>query len=295
MTIQKSGFVALIGRPNVGKSTLLNTLLGEKISITSRKPQTTRWQILGIKTFDDAQIIFVDTPGMHSEQKRAMNRYLNRVARSVLQDADVIVMMIDAIRYTTEDAHVLSNLKNSEKPVILAINKIDLLKDKQKLLPMIETLKQAFNFSAIVPISAKNNKNTSGLEEEIVKYLPAGPALFPPDQHTDKSIRFQISEIIREKLIQATTEELPYTTAVEIEQFAEEKKITEISAIIWVEKQGQKIIVIGKGGAVLKKIGMQARREIEKLLGNRVFLRLWVKVKEQWTDDEKALRTLGYE
>ncbi len=295
MTVTKSGYAALVGRPNVGKSTLLNALLGEKLSIISSKPQTTRWQILGIKIVDDAQIIFVDTPGINREHKRAMNRYLNKLASSVLHDADVIVFMIDAGSWRSEDDMVLEKLKHTTQPVILAINKIDLVKDKGELLPFIDRMKGKFPFKHIVPISAAEADNLDELEKEIAALLPPGPMLFPEDQITDKSIRFQAAEIIREKIIQSTEEELPYAVTVEIEEFKEEEKLTEINAIIWVERQGQKIIVIGKGGSKLKKVGMQARREIEKLTGNKVMLRLWVKIKENWTDDDRALRSLGYE
>ncbi len=295
MTVTKSGFVAIIGRPNVGKSTLLNSLIGEKISIISDKPQTTRWQILGIKTLNHAQIIYVDTPGLHREEKRAMNRYLNRIASAVILEADVIVFMIDVASWRSEDEMVLKKLHDAAKPVILVLNKIDLLNDKAELLPIIDKLKSKFHFTHIIPISAIENINTPHLEEEIAKLLPEGPQLFPEDQITDKSVRFQVAEIIREKLIQVTEEELPYTTTVEIEQFQPGEKLTEISAVIWVERPGQKIIIIGKKGARLKKVGTQARREIEKLLNTKVFLRLWVKIKENWTDDERALRSLGYE
>lgn len=294
-TINKSGYVAIIGRPNVGKSTLLNCLLGRKISITTPKPQTTRWQILGIKTVDDTQLVYIDTPGLHDDQTRAMNRYLNRVASSVLLDADVIVFVVDVTSWRHEDDLVLEKLHNTDKPIILALNKIDLLKDKAEMLPFIDKLKEKIPFMQIVPLSALKAENVLPLEEEIIKLLPEGTQLFPEDQVTDKSVRFHVSEIIREKLILATEEELPYTTTVEIEEFKEEEKITHIGAVIWVERQGQKVIVIGKGGAMLKKIGTQARRDIEKLLGRKVFLRLWVKVKEHWTDDEKALKGLGYE
>jgi GTP-binding protein Era len=270
-------------------------LLGEKISIISSKPQTTRWQILGIKTLENAQIIYVDTPGMHREEKRAMNRYMNRVATSVIHDADVIIFMVDGLAWRDEDELVLENLQESTKPVILVINKIDLLKDKSALLPRIEKLKERFDFVQIIPISALEADHTSELEKDIVALLPESLPLFPSEQLTDKSIRFLAAEIIREKLIQSTEEELPYTTTVEIEQFQEGDKLTEISAVIWVERDGQRVIVIGKKGAKLKKIGIQARREIEKLVGGKVFLRLWVKVKKQWTDDDKALRSLGYQ
>lgn len=295
MTVTKSGYVAIVGRPNVGKSTLLNHLLGEKVSITSPKPQTTRWQILGIKTLDDAQIVYIDTPGVNHTEKRAMNRYLNRVATSVLLDADVIVFVVDATIWRTEDQEVLKSLQSLEKPIVLALNKIDLLNEKGELLPIIAIMQDKMDFAAIIPVSALDEENTATLENEIIKLLPEGPQLFPEDQITDKSERFQIAEMIREKLIWATDEELPYTTAVEIEEFKQTEKLTEISAVIWVERQGQKVIVIGKKGARLKKIGIQARRDIERLLGGKVFLRLWVKVKENWTDDERVLRTLGYD
>ena len=295
MTIHKSWYAAIIGRPNVGKSTLLNSLLGEKISITSPKPQTTRWQILGIKNFPDAQIIFIDTPGMHTGEKRAMNRYMNRIANSVLLDADVIIFMIDATNFRHEDEMVLAKLQQVEKPVILAINKIDLLENKAEILPLIEKFKDKFAFAHIIPLSVLEEQNTEALEKEIIALLPEGPALFPEDQVTDKSLRFQIAEIIREKLIQCTEEELPYATTVEVEQFKENEKITEISAIIWVERQGQKVIIIGKKGERLKKIGTLARRDIERLIDKKVFLRLWIKIKENWTDSEQALKSLGYE
>lgn len=295
LTIKKSGFVAIIGRPNVGKSTLLNALIGQKVSITSPKPQTTRWQTLGIKTLDHTQIIYIDTPGMHKEEKRAMNRYMNRIASAVILDADVIVFMIDATSWRGEDEMVLKKLHEAEKPVILVINKIDLVGDKAELLPIIQKLKDKYHFAHIIPISAINEENTQHLEQEIAKLLPEGPQLYPDDQVTDKNIRFQVAEIIREKLIYATDEELPYATSVEIEEFAQEENLTKIGAVIWVERQGQKIIIIGKKGAGLKRVGIQARRDIEKLVGTKVFLRLWVKIKENWTDDDKALRSLGYD
>lgn len=295
MTITKSGYVAIVGRPNVGKSTLLNHLLGEKVSITSPKPQTTRWQILGIKTLDTAQIVYIDTPGVNHAEKRAMNRYLNRVATSVLLDADVIIFVTDVTVWRAEDQEVLKTLQTLDRPVVLVLNKIDLLNEKGELLPVIANMQTKMDFAAIIPVSALDEENTGTLENEIIKLLPEGPQLFPEDQLTDKSERFQIAEMIREKVIWATDEELPYTTAVEIEEFKQTEKLTEISAVIWVERQGQKVIVIGKKGARLKKIGIQARRDIERLLGGKVFLRLWVKIKENWTDDERVLRTLGYE
>lgn len=295
MTINKSGYIAIVGRPNVGKSTLLNQLLKEKLSITSPKPQTTRWQILGIKISNNAQLVYIDTPGLHKEEKRAMSRYMNRVASAILFDADIIIFMIEATAWREEDELVLKKLQKVDKPIILVINKIDLLNDKQQILPLIERLKDKLKFAHIIPVSAKEEENINSLEEEVIALLPQGPLLFPEDQITDKSTRFQITEIIREKLIQMTEQEVPYTTSVEIEQLNENEKLTEISAIIWVERPGQKIIVIGKKGARLKKIGSAARREIEKLLNGKVFLRLWVKVKDRWTDDERALKSLGYQ
>ncbi|OGT60683.1 MAG: GTPase Era [Gammaproteobacteria bacterium RIFCSPHIGHO2_12_FULL_45_12] len=291
----KSGYAAIVGRPNVGKSTLLNELLGEKVSITSPKPQTTRWQIMGVQSLPDAQIIYLDTPGIHEEEKRAISRYLNRVATSVMFDADVIVLMVDATQWKSEDELVVKALKQTDKPIILAINKMDLLAEKAAVLPLIEKLKNKLPFAGIVPISAKKALNTHALQHDIIQLLPEGPLLFPVDQLTDKSIRFQAAEIIREKLICSTEDELPYTTAVAIEAFTQDEKITEISAVIWVERPGQKAIIIGKKGDHLKKVGMAARRDLEKLVKGKVFLRLWVKVKEHWTDDEKSLRGLGYE
>ena len=296
--IERCGYVAIVGRPNVGKSTLLNALVGQKISIVSPKPQTTRHQILGIKTVDGAQAVFIDTPGLHKAERRAMNRYMNRLASSVIPDADVIIFMIEAGHFKEDDELVLDKLKETKAPVILVLNKVDLLKDKGRLLPFINELKEKFNFAEIVPLSAKKAKksdNVAELEKMIMQFLPKGPHLFPDDQITDKNERFQVAEIIREKLIRETEQELPYTTTVIIESFKTEEKLISISAIIWVEREGQKPIVIGKNGERLKKIGTQARKEIETLLGNKVFLRLWVKVKDDWTDDERALGSLGYE
>lgn len=294
-SITRSGMVAIIGRPNVGKSTLLNSLLERKLSITSSKPQTTRWQVLGIKTTDQTQIIYIDTPGLHQTEKRAMSRYMNRIAHSVLLDADIIIFMIDAKAWKDEDELVLKKLQQITKPVILVINKIDLLKDKTKLLPMIDQLQKRYSFTHIIPISALKSDKIIQLEKVIIRLLPEGPPLYPEDQITDKTIRFQIAEIIREKIIQTTKQELPYATTVELSQLKQTEKLATISAIIWVERSGQKAIVIGQSGSQLKKIGSQARRDIETLLQQKVFLRLWVKVKEQWTDDERALKSLGYE
>ncbi|MES2218494.1 MAG: GTPase Era [Pseudomonadota bacterium] len=294
-TPSRCGYIAIIGRPNVGKSTLLNCILRRKVSITTEKPQTTRTQILGIQTKGADQYVYIDTPGLHEAGKLAMNRYMNRMATSVIGDADVILFMIEAGRFGREDAQALEKLQHVTKPVILVINKIDKLKDKALLLPFIEKVSIKFPFADVVPLSAKNADNVDALETVIAKFLPENPHFFPDDQITDKPINFQIGELIREKLIQATEQELPYSTIVEIENMEDKTKFIEINAIIWVERDGQKPIVIGKDGERLKKIGTRARKDIETLLERKVFLRLWVKVKASWTDNERALKNFGYE
>ncbi len=286
------GYVAIIGRPNVGKSTLLNALIGKKISITSPKPQTTRNQILGIKTIGDAQAIFIDTPGLHKAERRAMNRYMNKLASSVIMDADVVLFMVEALRFNDDDEVILQKLKEIKAPVILVINKVDIIKDKSRLLPFINELKEQYPFKDIVPMSAKKKDNVNELETLVMKLLPEGPHFYPDEQLTDKNEQFQVTELIREKLIQETQEELPYSTTVVIDSFVDEETILKISAIIWVEREGQKPIVIGKDGEMLKKIGTLARKDIQKLVGKKVFLRLWVKVKDNWTDDERIVSSL---
>jgi len=293
MTHTYCGYIAIIGRPNVGKSTLLNDLIGQKISIISPKPQTTRHQILGIKTVDNVQAIYIDTPGLHAAEQRAMNRYMNRLASSVIADADVVIFMIDALRWYDEDDAIIEKLHFSTAPVILVINKIDLLKDKSRLLPLIERLKTRFSFAHVVPLSAKNHDNIAALEKIMIPLLPERPFLFPEVQVTDKDERFRIAEIIREKLIYATEQEIPYSTTVVIESLKSEGNLLTINAMIWVEREGQKPIVIGKNGEQLKKIGTQARKDIEKLVKQKVFLRLWVKVKSDWTDNDNVLQGLG--
>ncbi len=294
-TTSKCGFVAIVGRPNVGKSTLLNALIGKKISIISPKPQTTRNQILGIKTTGETQIVYIDTPGLHDAEKRAMNRYMNRLANAVILDADVIVFIIEATRFLSDDELVLKKVMDANVPVILAINKIDKLNDKKDILPLIEKYSAKYHFAHIIPISAKRKENLESLQKTLLNMMPEGPHLFPDEQITDKNERFQVGEIIREKVIRATEQELPYSTTVVVELMKEEGKLVEISAIIWVEREGQKPIVIGKNGERLKTIGTAARKDIVKLLEKKVFLRLWVKVKSDWTDDEKALGSLGFE
>jgi GTP-binding protein Era len=291
----RCGYVAIIGRPNVGKSTLLNCILGKKVSITTAKPQTTRTQILGIKSTAADQIIYIDTPGLHESEQHAMNRYMNRMARSVIADADVILFIIEAMRWCHEDTLALEKIKFNTAPVILVINKVDMVKDKSLLLPFIEKVKEKFNFTDIIPLSAKKRDNVTALESIINGFLPLAPHLFSDTEITNKSPRFQIGELIREKLIDETEQEVPYSSTVEIENIVEKENLLEINAIIWVERDGQKPIVIGKNGARLKKIGTLARKDIEDLLKQKVFLRLWVKVKNSWTDDERALKNLGYD
>ncbi|MDT8397639.1 MAG: GTPase Era [Pseudomonadales bacterium] len=291
----KCGLVALIGRPNVGKSTLLNYLIGQKLSITSRKPQTTRHRILGIKTTDDVQIIYVDTPGLHSRNDKALNRYMNKTVGSVIQDVDVILFVVDRVRWTEEDELVFSNLQQASCPVLLLVNKSDLLDDKEVLLPFIDKISKRRVFSEIIPLSALKGHNVQELEKAIVHYLPQGPFMFPAEQLTDKNSRFIAAEFIREKITRQMGEELPYEVAVEIEEFREISGILHISALILVEKAGQKKIVIGQDGKRLRLIGSEARKDLERLFDIKVMLKLWVKVKGGWSDDDRALRSLGYD
>jgi len=288
------GYIALAGRPNVGKSTLLNRILGQKISITSRRPQTTRHSILGIKTLAHAQLVYVDTPGIHDYSGRAMNRHMNRTASTVLADVDVVVFIIEALRWLPDDELVLKKLASLDCPVILAVNKIDTLASRELLLPELDTLSRKRAFAEIIPISASKGTNVAALESAIEALLPQAPPYFPEDQVTDRSERFMVAELIREKLFRKLARELPYGLTVEVEAYRREPRITHIHALIWVERQSQKNIVIGRQGALLKDVGQQARRDIEELIGCKVNLKLWVKVKEGWADDERALRSLGY-
>jgi len=291
----KSGYVAIIGRPNVGKSTLINRVLGQKLCITSRRPQTTRHRILGIKTEEDGQLIYVDTPGLHISDKRAMNRYMNRAAASSIDDVDVILFVVDGMNWTEEDENVLERLKNSAKaPVILVINKMDKLADKDTMLPHIENLSAEFDYAHVLPISARKGVNVDQLETEIKKLMPEGELIFPEDQLTDRSSRFLAAELVREKLFRHLGQELPYSITVEIEQFDDEKGMYRIGAVIYVERDGQKAIVIGKKGELLKSVGKDARLEMQSLFGRKVFLRLWVKVREGWGDNERMMKNLGY-
>lgn len=289
-----AGYVALLGRPNVGKSTLLNRLIGQKLSITAPKPQTTRHVILGIQTLPEAQIVYVDTPGLHRQGRRAMNRYLNRAAASVLGYVDVVVFLIEPLRWTDEDEDVLRRLADFPGLVVLAVNKVDRIADKTRLLPFLRDMAGRRDFAEIVPLSALKGDNVAALEQVIARLLPVGDFLFPADQITTASERFLAAELIREKLTRLLREELPYALTVEIERFAEEERLTRIHAVIWVERASQKGIVIGEKGTTLREVGRQARQDLERLLARPVFLETWVKVREGWSDDERALQSLGY-
>ena len=291
----RCGFVALAGRPNVGKSTLLNRILGCKISITSQRPQTTRHRILGIKTGPGVQAMYVDTPGLHRDARRAINRYLNRTAVEALADVDVIVLVAEGTRWTEEDDLVLERVRAAGRPVILAINKADRVVDKQTLLPHIQRLAGRMDFAEIIPLSATRGDNVEVLEAAVQRLLPESPPLYPEDQVTDRSERFLAAELIREKLFRRLTREIPYGLTVEIERFQEQDGLLRIHGLIWVGKDSHKAIVIGRGGQVLKEVGQRARLEMERLFGRKVHLELWVKVREGWADDERALRSLGYD
>ena len=293
--VRRCGYVAIVGRPNVGKSTLLNHILGQKISITSRKPQTTRHQVLGIKTEDQHQIIFVDTPGLHKDAGKAINRYMNRAASSAIKDVDLVVFVVDRTAWTEDDAMVLEQIQQAGLPTLLVVNKVDLLADKADLLPHLQMLADKSDFAAILPVSALHKHNVAELETEILKLLPESKHFFPEDQITDRSQRFLAAEIVREKIMRQLGDELPYAIAVEIEEFAQEGAVLHISAVIFVERKGQKKILIGEKGSRLRSIGTDDRRDMELLFDSKVMLRLWVKVKSGWSDDERALRSLGYD
>ncbi|WP_455820251.1 GTPase Era [Pseudomonas cerasi] len=289
------GFIAIVGRPNVGKSTLLNQLLGQKISITSRKPQTTRHRIMGIHTEGDYQAIYVDTPGLHMEEKRAINRLMNRAASSSIGDVEMVIFVVEGTKWTADDEMVLNKLKDGNVPVLLAINKVDNLTDKSILLPHLQFLGQQMNFMDVVPISAEKGTNVDTIASIVRKRLPEAEHHFPEDYITDRSQRFMASEIIREKLMRFLGAELPYSVTVEIEQFlTNERGGLTINGLILVEREGQKKMVIGNKGAKIKVIGTEARRDMEEMFEAKVHLELWVKVKSGWADDERALRSLGY-
>ncbi|QXX83506.1 MULTISPECIES: GTPase Era [Providencia] len=289
------GFVAIVGRPNVGKSTLLNQLLGQKVSITSRKPQTTRHRIMGIHTEDNYQIIYVDTPGLHIEEKRAINRLMNRAASSSIGDVELVIFVVEGTNWTADDEMVLTKLSSLRCPVILAINKIDNVTDKTVLLPHIGAISQKMNFLDVVPISAEKGTGVDTIAKIVKQHIPEAAHHFPEDYITDRSQRFMASEMIREKLMRFLGDELPYSVTVEIEQFkVTETGIYHINGLILVEREGQKKMVIGNKGSKLKTIGTEARIDMERMFDNKVHLELWVKVKSGWADDERALRSLGY-
>ena len=292
---QLCGYVAIVGRPNVGKSTLLNHLLGLKLSITSRKPQTTRHNVLGIKTADDCQLIFVDTPGIHSGQDKAINRYMNKAAETAIRDVDAIVFVVDRLLWTEADQSVAERLRASASPLIIAINKIDRLEDTAELLPHIEYLQGVMPDAEIIPVSALQKKNLDMLENQIIQHIPQSGFLFPEEQITDRSERFLAAELVREKITRQLGAELPYQITVEIEAFEIKGHIRHINALILVEREGQKKIIIGEKGQRLKSIGQAARIDMERLFESKVMLTLWVKVRSGWSDDERALRSLGYQ
>ncbi len=291
---KKTGMVSLIGKTNVGKSTLLNQLVEQKVSITSRKPQTTRQRLLGIKTEGSNQIIYVDTPGFHQGHKRALNKFMNKTALSSIEGVDIVLFVVDALNFSPTDEHLLNRVPPKDNQVMLVINKIDKVAKKEKLMPFVEEVIKLFPFSEVIPISALKRKNIDILEKEITKRLPVGAHLYPEDQIAGSSERFLASEIIREKCISRVGDEIPYRLSVVIDSFKEEDKLITIDGTIYIEKESQKGIVIGEQGKRLKAIGTAARKELEGMLDNKVMLRLWVKVKKDWTNDRSALNFMGY-
>ncbi len=291
----RAGFAALVGRPNVGKSTLLNALVGEKLSIVTSRPQTTRHRVLGVLNRPGVQIAFVDTPGLHLGERRALNRAMNRTAAAALADADLVVFVVEALRFGEEDEAVLRRIKDSGRESIAVVNKVDRVNPKDKLLPFVAELAGRHPFLDVVPVSAEKGVNLDRLIDVIGQRLPESPELFPPEQRTDRGIEFQIAETIREKLTMELVEEVPYGIAVEIERQTEEDEQLVIDAVIWVDRAGQKPIVIGAKGERLKRVGQKARQELNQRLGRRLHLNLWVKVREDWADDARALAQLGME
>ena len=290
----RSGLIAVAGRPNVGKSTLVNGLVGEKISIVTPKPQTTRHRAMGIFTDADAQLVFVDTPGVHRARKDALNRALNRTAAGALPDADLILFVIEALRWTDEDADVLGMIKRVEVPVMLLVNKVDKVVPRERLLPFLDEVTKRHEFTDVIPLSALREKDLARLRALLKNQVPEGVALFPDHQRSDRGPAFHAAETVREKLMFRMRQELPYGIAVEIESFSDEPDGVEISAVIWVARKGQKAIVIGRGGQELKAVGTAARRDLEARFGKKVMLRLWVKVRENWADSEADLKRFGY-
>jgi len=289
----RSGMVTIIGRPNVGKSSLLNALVGQKVSIVSHKPQTTRHRIQGVMHLEQGQIVFVDTPGLHRKAPRALNHAMNAAAAGAIHDVDLVLFVIEAGRFTDEDRAVLQRIEGLKTPVGLVVNKIDRVKEKEKLLPELQKLGALRDFAFVIPLSALKKSNLDPLVAEILSRLPEGDPLYPEDMVTGNDAGFTVAEMVREKLIRSLHQELPYTSTVEIESYQREGNLDRIHAVIWVEREGQKKIVIGEGGAQLKQIGTAARRELEHMLGRKIFLQLWCKVRENWSDDPKALKRFG--
>lgn len=290
----RCGYVGICGRPNVGKSTLLNRLIGQKLSIVSRKPHTTRWHVLGIKSRSDSQIIYMDMPGLRQQHTNGLNRFMHREVAEGLLSVDTLILVIEALKWTNEDEYVLEQIKSVQYPVFAVINKTDQVKNKSDLLPFMDSLVKKYHFSHLFPISAKHD-DTQDLEDALVRVLPEQPPLFPEDQISDRNERFFMAELLREQLIRHLGEEVPYRLTVTIEDMKEEKDITHINALVWVENSGQKAIVIGQGGQRLKTIASAARQSMERFLDTRVNLKTWVKIRERWTDDSRSLREFGYD
>ncbi len=294
----RTGVIAVVGRPNVGKSTLVNALVGAKVSIVSSKPQTTRHRILGVRTEADAQFIFADTPGFQTQYKSALNSAMNRTVTQALSEVDVVLWLVEARKFTAADQRILPLLprgKSNDKPVVLVVNKIDLVEDKTRLLPFLESMAKQFNFAEIVPLSAEKEKDALRLPAILKPYLPEGEAWFGEDDITDRSSRFLAAEIVREKVFRLTGDEIPYVVAVTIEQFEEDGAMYRIGAVIWVDRDGHKPIVLGRGGEHIKRIASEARVDMEKLFDHKVFLQVWVKVKGGWADDSRLIKQFGYE
>ena len=289
------GYVAVVGRPNVGKSTLINSILGTKVSIVTPKPQTTRHRILGVDTRDGYQAIYVDTPGIHRQAGKAMNRLMNRTAANALVDADLVFFMTEAGRWTVEDQDVLERLQDVRAPVVAILNKIDKVHPKEQLLEALSTMASRRDFAEVIPICARRKDDVASLQNVVRQYLPASVPLFPPDMVTDRNDAFLIAEVIREKLMLALRQEVPYGLTVQVERFEEDDKGVLVHAVIWVERDSQKGIVVGKGGSQLKRTGRAARLELKEQLGRPVHLELWVKVKDNWADNEKDLLRLGFD
>ncbi|MGD8955977.1 MAG: GTPase Era [Chromatiaceae bacterium] len=289
-----SGYAALVGRPNVGKSTLLNSLIGQKLAITSHKPQTTRHRILGILSQDGGQVVFVDTPGIHDRGDTAMGHYLNRTAYSALRDVDVIVFVVQALAWTSEDERVLRAIGEAAVPTIAVVNKVDLVEPKEQLLPFLQDLSDRYHFEDIVPVSALRRDNTQTLIQTVLHRLPEGEAIFPDDQVTDRSQRFFAAELLREQITRRYHRELPYAVTVEIERFEEADGRCRIAAVIWVEREGQRAILLGKDGKAMKETATAARKAMNEFFQTRVHLDVWVKVKKSWSSDEASLVKLGY-